>query len=94
MYIQAKRYTNNRVGTDDIRNFIGSLDTRGAYKGVLITAADFTAEARQTATEGSKLILLVNGQELARMMIRHNVGVVTRQTYTVQQLDENYFSPD
>ena len=79
------------MGSSEIRNFIGGLDTRGAHKGMFITTADFTAGARQTATESSKLILLVNGPELARLMMQHGVGVVTRHTYAVPQLDENYF---
>ena len=33
VYIQAKRYTANQVGSPEIRDFIGSLDTRSAHKG-------------------------------------------------------------
>lgn len=94
VYIQAKRYADSRVGSSEIRDFIGGLDTRSAHKGVFITTSDFTAGARQTAAESSKLILLVNGPELARLMMQHSVGVVTRHTYTVQRLDENYFPTD
>ena len=91
VYIQAKRYADNRVGSSEISNFTGGLDTMGVHKGVFITTADFTTGARQTATESSKLILLVNGPELARLMMQHGVGVITKHTYPIQQLDENYF---
>lgn len=94
VYIQAKRYTDHPVSDPDIRNFIGSLDTRNASKGVFITTSDFTAAARQTTANTSKLILPVNGPELARLMMHHKVGVITQRTYEIQQTDENYFVPE
>ena len=94
VYIQAKRWQNT-VGEPEIRNFSGSLATNGAAKGVFITTSNFSATARQTAqmiSAGNQLIRLINGQELARLMIQHGVGVVTEITYEVKKLDENYFS--
>ena len=97
VYVQAKRWQ-NQVGEPEIRNFSGSLTLKGASKGVFITTSDFSSTARQTAriiSSGSQLIHLINGQELARLMIRHGVGVVTETTYEVKKLDENFFSdPD
>ena len=94
VYIQAKRWQNT-VGDPEIRNFSGSLMARGASKGVFITTSNFSGAARQTAqtiSATSQLIRLINGQELARLMIQHGVGVVTENTYEVKKLDENYFS--
>lgn len=94
IYIQAKRWQNT-VGEPEIRNFSGSLATNGAAKGVFITTSNFstTAEqAAQTISAGIQLIRLINGHELARLMIQHGVGVVTEITYEVKKLDENYFS--
>ena len=94
VYIQAKRWQNT-VGEPEIRNFSGSLMARGASKGVFITTSDFSGAARQTAqmiSAGNQLIRLIKGQELARLMIQHGVGVVTEITYEVKKLDENYFS--
>ena len=97
VYVQAKRWQ-SQVGEPEIRNFSGSLMLKGASKGVFITTSDFSSTARQTAktiSAGSQLIHLVNGQELARLMVEHGVGVVTETTYVVQKLDENFFSnPD
>ncbi len=93
VYIQAKRWQ-NQVGEPDIRNFSGSLDARGANKGVFITTSTFSSTASQTArniSAGNKFIRLINGDELARLMINHGVGVITETTYEVKQLDENYF---
>ena len=94
VYVQAKRWA-NQVGEPEIRNFSGSLDPFGATKGVFITTSTFSSTARQTAqtiSAGSKLIRLVDGNELAQLMIRHGVGVVTEYTYEIKKLDENYFA--
>ena len=94
VYLQAKRWA-NQVGEPEIRNFSGSLDARGAAKGVFITTSNFSGTARQTAetiSAGSKFIRLIDGSELARLMIEHGVGVVTEFTYKLKKLDENYFS--
>ena len=96
VYVQAKRWV-NQVGEPEIRNFSGSLDPYGATKGVFITTSTFSSTARRTAetiSAGNKLIRLVDGDELARLMIRYGVGVVTETTYEVKKLDENYFAED
>ena len=93
VYIQAKRWR-NQVGEPEIRNFSGSLEAKGANKGVFITTSTFSSTARQTAqfiSAGGKFIRLIDGEELARLMINHGVGVITETTYEVKQLDENYF---
>ena len=94
VYIQAKRWS-SQVGEPEIRNFSGSLDARGASKGVFITTSRFSGTASQTArtiSAGSKFIRLINGPELASLMIDHDVGVITETTYEVKKLDENYFA--
>ena len=94
VYIQAKRWA-NQVGEPEVRNFSGSLDARGASKGVFITTSNFSGTARQTAetiSAGSKFIRLIDGSELARLRIEYGVGVVTEFTYELKKLDENYFS--
>ena len=93
VYVQAKRWQ-NQIGEPQIRNFSGSLEAKGASKGVFITTSAFSSTARQTAiyiSAGSKFIRLIDGEELARLMINHGVGVITETIYEVKQLDENYF---
>ena len=95
IYVQAKRYDNATVGEPEIRNFAGSLDGQGATKGVFITTATFAQRARQTAENismGNKSIILIDGRQLAQLMIRHGVGVVTEITYEIKTLDANYFA--
>ena len=97
VYVQAKRLTNGSVGDPDMQKFVGSMITNGATKGVFITTSSFTDPAFQTARNVSRrneTIRLVNGAELADLMIRHGVGVVTEFTYEIKKLDENYFADE
>ena len=97
VYIQAKRYETAQVGEPPIRNFAGSLVAQGASKGVFITTSVFSSTAKQTAqnvSAGNQFIRLIDGQELARLMINHNVGVVPETTYVIKKLDENYFADE
>ena len=95
IYVQAKMFESAQVPEPEIRNFSGSLDPFGATKGVFITTSTFPATARQTAehiSRGGKFIRLIDGNELAELMISNGVGVVTEITYEVKKLDANYFS--
>ncbi len=96
IYVQAKRWQ-NAVGEPEIRNFSGSISARGANKGILITTSRFSSTARETARNvslGSMIIRLIDGMELAKLMVEHDVGVITETTYRVKALDENYFDDD
>ena len=96
VYIQAKRWQ-SQVGEPEIRNFSGSLDARGASKGVFVTTSNFSGNAKQTAqiiSAGNKFIRLIDGPELAKLMLAHEVGVITQYTYKFQKLDENYFAEE
>lgn len=99
VYVQAKRWVKDKaVGEPEIRNFSGSLVAKGAKKGVLITSSQFNNHARQSAdsiTKGGQLsIILVEGLDLANLMIEYGVGVVTEQNFEIKKLDENYFAED
>lgn len=94
VYIQAKRWS-TQIGEPEIRNFSGSLDAKGAAKGVFITNSTFSSTATRTAetiSAGAKFIRLIDGRELAELMIEYSVGVVTERTYEVKKVDENYFA--
>ena len=96
VYMQAKRWQ-SQVGEPEIRNFSGSLDARGASKGVFVTTSNFSGNAKQTAqiiSAGNKFIRLIDGPELAKLMLAHEVGVITQYTYRIQKLDENYFAEE
>ncbi len=95
IYIQAKRYAaSNGVGRPEIQGFVGSLMGLGANKGVFITTSYFSQQAIQYAQSLQNLkVILIDGDELAKLMIEHNVGVSVQKTYVIKQVDENYF-PD
>ncbi len=93
VYIQAKRYApENKVGRPAIQQFVGSLNGEGATKGVFVTTSDFSAEAKGFLGKVQHRIVLINGQELARLMIRYGVGVRARTTYVIKGVDEDYFA--
>ena len=92
LYVQAKRWT-NPVGEPEIRNFSGSLDPHGATRGLFITTSDFTDTARRTArtiSAGYKHIRLVDGEELAQLMISQNMGVETVTAHRARKLEEDH----
>lgn len=93
VYIQAKRYApDKRISRPAIQQFVGSLTGEGATKGVFVTTSDFSPEARNYLTKVQHRIVLINGRELARLMIRHELGVRTRSVYAVKSVDEDYFA--
>jgi restriction system protein len=92
IYVQAKRYAEgNTVGPGAIRDFFGSLDRYKATKGLFVTASTYTASARETASALSKRIVLVDGNQLTRLMIRHNVGCRVEETLEIKKIDEEFF---
>ena len=92
VYIQAKRYAaGNSVGPGAIREFFGSLDRHKAAKGLFVTTSTFTESAIQTAESLSKRIVLIDGEQLADLMIRYKVGCRVEEELHVMKVDEDFF---
>lgn len=92
VYIQAKRWKeNNNVSSPEIRNFIGALNIHRASKGVFVTASQFTADARAAAKDSTFQVILIDGERLAELMVRYNVGVLVRTSIEIKELDEGFF---
>ena len=92
VYIQAKRYgVGNTIGSGAIRDFFGSLDRHKAAKGLFVTTSAFSPSAKETADLLSKRIVLIDGSQLAKLMIRHNVGCRVEDTLYIKKLDEEFF---
>ncbi len=92
VYIQAKRYANgNNIGSGAIRDFFGSLDRHKASKGLFVTTSNFSPAARETAEFLSKRIVLIDGEQLTKLMIRHNVGCRIEDTLYIKKVDEDFF---
>lgn len=92
IYLQAKRYAEgNTIGVDKIREFAGALDERGATKGVFVTTSHFAPQARAYAQRSPKRLILIDGEELTRLLIHHGVGVRTYRELQLKRLDIDYF---
>jgi restriction system protein len=90
IYLQAKRWTNT-VRRPEIDKFIGALTRQRARKGVFITTSDFSSGAREAAMSLDIKVVLIDGIELARLMVENNLGCSVKQVYEVRQLDSDYF---
>lgn len=94
IYVQAKRWQGS-IGRPVIQAFVGALQGARASKGVMITTSTFTAEAQRYAEGVSPRVILVDGRELAELMLDHDVGVSTSTRYEIKNVDEDYFGdPD
>ena len=93
IYLQAKRWTNT-VHRPEIDKFIGALTRQRARKGVFITTSDFSPGARDAALGLDIKVVLIDGVELARLMVENNLGVSVKQVYEVKQLDSDYFAEE
>lgn len=95
IYIQAKKWkSGNVVDRPEIHKFIGALAGQGAKKGVFITTSTFTKGAREYVPRNETKIVLIDGDELAQLMIDHNLGVSTISTYEVKRVDNDYFGEE
>jgi restriction system protein len=90
VYVQAKRWS-GAVSRPDIQAFAGSLEGQRARKGVFITTSKFTSDAHDYVTRIEKRIVLIDGEQLAQLMIDHGVGVADVALYHVKKIDTDYF---
>jgi restriction system protein len=92
IYVQAKRWDSKSVGHGEIRDFSGALDLKHAEKGVFLTTSGFTKDAVEGAERSSKRIILIDGNELAKLMMEYDVGVTTEREIKVKRIDKDYFT--
>jgi len=90
IYVQAKRWKNG-VGRPEIQKFFGALHGQRATKGVFITTSSFSREATEYAEGVTPRVILVDGIELAQLMIEHGVGVTVSHGYELKRVDLDYF---
>jgi restriction system protein len=93
IYVQAKRWQ-APVGAPTVREFAGTMDGEGATKGVILSTSSFTPEARKFLSKSTKTIRLVDGLELASLMVEFDVGVTTVRVIKVPRVDEDFFEPN
>ncbi len=92
--VQAKRWQGN-VSRPTVQSFVGSMDLIRAKKGVVITTSDFSRDASEFVDriEG-KRVVLINGKQLAQLMIEHDVGVSTTGTYKLKEVSNDFFEEE
>lgn len=93
VYVQAKRWdVDHTVGRPDVQAFAGALLGKGASKGLFITTGQFSKAAKEYVVDQKAVrVVLVDGEELTRLMIDYGVGVSTQRNFTIKQLDTDYF---
>lgn len=93
IYIQAKRYSENTVGRPSIQSFLGAMTGGGCKKGVFVTSSSFTSDARKFAKNLNDVrLVLIDGVDLAKLMIEYCVGVQVKENITVAKIDQDFFS--
>ncbi len=75
-------------------DFAGAIDAAGTTKGVSVTTANFTQSAQNYVRRSPKRIVLIDGEELAPLMVRYGVRVRTRISCEVRLIDEDYFDQE
>lgn len=96
IYTQAKQWnTDSVIGRPEIQKFLGALAGQGATKGIFLTTARFSNEARAFVENqlGTKIVL-VDGKALMDLMIEFNLGVSVTDTYEVKRVDYDFFSEE
>lgn len=92
VYVQAKRYASqNTIGSGAMRDFYGALGMKDVTKGIFVTTSGFSEDARRTAEKLGARIVLVDGIQLSKLMIAHEVGCRVKRSYQIAELDESFF---
>lgn len=90
IYIQAKRWQGN-VGRPEIQKFVGALQGQRARKGVFMTTSGFSSDATDYVSRIDVKVVLLDGMQIANLMIDHDVGVSAVSTFVIKRLDSDYF---
>lgn len=95
IYLQAKKLVaSNKVGRPEIQSFVGALEEKRALKGVFITTSCFAQTAYEYVKNISKKVILIDGDQLAGLMIDHNIGVSVEDVYEIKRIDNDYFETE
>jgi restriction system protein len=92
IYLQAKRWRKTVVPLGEVRDFAGALQAKHSNKGVFITTSSFSSDAYKFVNSIASKIILIDGENLVRLMIKYNLGVSVRETVKIKEIDPIYFS--
>lgn len=94
IYLQAKRWNSSTIGRPEIQKFVGALQGQRAQRGVFLTTAKFSKDARGYAESIDMKVVLIDGDQLTQLMIDFELGVSPFATYRIKRLDSDYFLED
>jgi len=93
VYLQAKRW-DGTVGRPEVQKFVGALHGKRAKKGVFITTAKFSDDAKRYVEAIDPKVILIDGRTLAELMIDHGLGTTTTVSYDIKRIDSDYFAEE
>ena len=90
--VQAKRYDrDSAVQRPEMQAFVGALQGAQTSRGVFVTTGRFSSGARLFAEQVPIRLVLIDGTELTRLMVRYDVGVSVKETYQLKSVDDDFF---
>lgn len=92
IYLQAKRYKpENKISSRQIQEFFGALKGRHATKGIFLTTSTYQESALKYAKSVSDTLVLIDGRDIAELMIESHVGVSAKRKIVIPEIDNDYF---
>lgn len=92
IYRQTKRYgEGNNIGAGAIRDFFGALSLKRANKGIFVTTSAFSSAAMETARRLGSRIVLIDGPQLARLILKYNIDCRDEEVIHLKRIDEDFF---
>lgn len=80
---QAKRFSQNAIGSPDIQKLAGAMQQNGAEKAVFITTSRFSKNAKEAAS--NLKIELIDGDRLIELLQENKIGFSERIIYEMNQ---------
>lgn len=88
--LQAKRWE-GKVSSPEIDKFRGAMDKYNAEYGVFITTSDYTRSAIEASRIGTRVITLINGDDICDLVARYEFYVTPVTTF---ELKDFYFEEE
>lgn len=88
--LQAKRWE-GKVSSPEIDKFRGAMDKYNAEYGIFITTSDYTRSAIEASRVGTRVITLINGEDICDLVAKYEFYVTPVTTY---ELNDFYFEEE
>ncbi|WP_153832545.1 Mrr restriction system protein [Fundicoccus ignavus] len=88
--LQAKRWE-GKVSSPEIDKFRGAMDKYNAEYGIFITTSDYTRSAIEASRVGTRVITLINGDDICDLVAKYEFYVTPVTTY---ELSDFYFEEE